>query len=100
MNQFIKFDPAGAGTRSYGGVILNVDMIAGPVIQDFPAGNGDEHLGVPLKSGKNAYMLLEYVDAATATSAKTALDSALYNSIPGVGTYEIVGQLSSIEYSS
>jgi len=100
MNQFIKFDPAGAGTRSYGGVILNVDMIAGPVIQDFPAGNGDQYLGIPLKSGKNAYMLLEYLDAATATSAKQALESALYNSNPGVGTYEIAGEVSAIEYSA
>jgi hypothetical protein len=100
MNQFIQFDPAGAGTRSYGGVILNVDMIAGPVVQDFPAGNGDEYLGIPLRSGKNAFMLLEYFDAAAATSAKQQLDAAIFNSNPGVGTLEITGACASIEFSS
>ena len=45
-------------------------------------------------------MLLEYVDAATATSAKQQLDAAIFNSNPGVGTLEIPGALNAIEFSS
>tara|TARA_R100000951_G_scaffold114722_1_gene120618 strand:+ start:2254 stop:2532 length:279 start_codon:yes stop_codon:yes gene_type:complete len=92
MNQFVKFNPATTG--NFSNVILNVDMIAGPVYPNFPA------IYIPLKTGKNAFMELEYVDTATAESAKKALDAALYNSNPGVGTFEIIGQLSNVEYSS
>ncbi len=98
MNQFIKFNPAGTG--DYRGRILNIDMIAGPVVQDYPAGNGDEFLGIPLKTGKNAAMIIEYLDVATATNAKKILDDVLYNSNPGVGTFEVPGDISVIEFSA
>ena len=35
MNQFIIFDPAGAGVRNTGGTLLSVDMIGGPAVLDF-----------------------------------------------------------------
>ncbi len=98
MNQFIKFDTAGTG--DYSGRILNVDMIAGPPVQDYPAGNGDEYIGIPLKTGKNAVMLIEYIEVADATRAKKILDNVLYNSNPGVGTFEVPGEISVIEFSA
>ena len=49
MNQFIIFDPAGAGVRDTGGTLLSVDMIDGPAVLDFD-GAGSNALCIPLLS--------------------------------------------------
>lgn len=105
MNQFIIFDPAGAGVRDTGGTLLSVDMIDGPAVLDFD-GAGSNALCIPLSTGDKAFMYLEYVDASGASSAAIAqaaletINNAVYRGIPGVGTIPVIGLIQSIEYTS
>jgi hypothetical protein len=105
MNQFIQFDPAGAGIRVYGGTLLSVDMIGGPAVLDFD-GAGTNAVCIPLSTGDKAYMYVEYVDASGVASVPIAqaaletINNAVYRGIPGVGTIPVVGITQSIEYTS
>jgi hypothetical protein len=104
MNQFIIFDPAGAGVRDRGGTLLSVDMIGGPAVLDFD-GAGTNALCIPLSTSDKAYMYVEYVDAsgspsvAIAQAALETINNAVYRGIPGVGTIPVVGVTQSIEYT-
>lgn len=99
MNQFIQFDPAGAGIRERGGTLLSVDMIGGPTVLDFD-GAGTNALCIPLSASDKAYMYVEYVDGPTAAQAALeTINNAVYRGIPGVGTIPVVGATNSIEYT-
>jgi len=99
MNQFIIFDPAGAGIRNTGGTLLSVDMIGGPAVIDFD-GAGTNALCIPLSVGDKTYMYLEYIDgAAAAQAALETINNAIYRGIPGTGNIPVVGAINSIEYT-
>jgi hypothetical protein len=98
MNQFIQFDPAGAGDFSR--TLLSVDMIGGPAVIDFD-GMGTNAVCIPLSVGDKTYMYVEYTDGpAAAQAALETINNAVYRGIPGVGTIPVVGITQSIEYTS
>ena len=104
MAKFIQLDPEGSGTRNYGGYLINIDFISGPVIIGTNiSGASNQVAAVPNTMASNAWIYVEYSTAQEAQEVVEQMNKALFNSNPGSGVgntvFPITGQVSSLEYT-
>ena len=104
MAKFIQLDPEGSGTRNYGGYLINIDFISGPVIIGTNISGGSNQVAaVPNTMAQNAWIYVQYSTAQKAQQVVEQMNKALFNSNPGssVGNtvFPITGQVESLEYT-
>jgi len=104
MAKFIELYPEGSGTENYGGYLINIDFISGPVIIGTNISGGSPLVvAVPNTMAQNSWIYVEYSTAQKAQEVVEQMNKALFNSNPGSGVgntvFPITGQVQSLEYT-